>query len=131
MFDKKEMEIPLVYTKNKIRTISETGKIDVTDDINPETNEAQYTRNDAVGLAQILGNYDTRKHPMREWILWMGINDKVRECSLKDETKLKLTLEEGVFLKNFVNDLDVKEVKLPMFVAKTYVMLKESFTEKT
>jgi len=103
------VEIKLVYEVSKIVKVDK-GKKEVVDDIDKE-GQPRYSQNDVVGLQGLLGKFDSRLHPTKEWKLWTAIKEKLYDCYLYDKKALKLSREEASFLKDYLDEFPSKEGK--------------------
>lgn len=70
-----------------------------------------YIRNDIISLQNLLGKFNTTKHPQREWAPWAMVKEKLYRCYADQKTTFVLTLQEAVFLKEFLEELPTGEAK--------------------
>ena len=74
-----------------------------------------YIVNDIISLQNLLGKFDTTKHPQRDWGPWAVIKEKLYRCYADQKLELVLTMQEAAFLKIFLEELPTKEAKtLPL-----------------
>ncbi|MCK4814836.1 hypothetical protein KA005_03625 [bacterium] len=77
--------------------------------------QSTYIVNDIISLQNLLGKFDTTKHPQREWGPWAAVKEKLYRCYANQELKLVLTLQEASFLKVYLEELPTREAKtLPL-----------------
>lgn len=97
-----------------------------------ERNEPRYTRNDIIGLMELLGKFDSRLHTMKDYKQWIKVKDKLKECFVNNLDLLKLSLDEAAFLKEFLTDLTIKDSKdsrLVEFEIRSLVGILEQLSE--
>ena len=98
----KTLELNFVLEKAFIR--NKDGKI-----VDAKIDGQQaYSRSDYSGLQGLLKRFDTRMHTPKDWKTWTKLGGKITDCYLHDRKKMELSLDETVFLKNFLNDLAEK-----------------------
>jgi len=69
----------------------------------------KWSRHDGMGLLRLLSKYDTRKNPPRDWPIWSNLLRKIEKNNINEAESLKLTTEESVFLRHFLDEFTGKE----------------------
>ena len=85
----------------------EKGKEVVAKD--PAGNE-RYVRHDIFGLMSLLGRYDTKIHPMRDYKDWIALSDLCRQTALEEASEMELSPDQASFLKKYLEELPNKEM---------------------
>lgn len=73
--------------------------------------ESMFIRNDLVGLQRLLGYFDPTKHTVKDWKMMIKLRDLLTDAYLRDKKELELSLDEAVFLKDFMKELIAKNNK--------------------
>ena len=126
------MEKALYLDKDKKKAVSRDMR----------TGEEMYIRNDLSGLQQLLTKFDTRMNDMKAWKMWTKVKDKLTDCYLNDKKWIELSLDEAIFLKDFLIDLlekNTRDSKLPKeekiifkeYETRTLLGIIDQFDEKT
>ena len=95
----KPLEINLIL--EKAYTKDESGKV-----IEAKVNGQQaYNRSDYGGLQSLLKRFDTRMNTPKDWKTWTKISEKISNAFLHDQKKIELSLDETVFLRDYLRSL--------------------------
>jgi len=86
------------------------GRTQVVPDRTPD-GQPTYIRNDIISLQNLLSKFDTRSHPKREWSPWARVKEKLYRCYAEQKDVLVLSLQEAVFLREFLDSLPDNEAK--------------------
>ena len=124
----KQIKIKLVIEEAK----DKDGKGNIITSKDPETGRVNYARNDSVGLLELLGKLDTKRHPLNSWKQSMKVKDKLTNAYLKDLKEIELSLDEASFLKLYLKEFSEKEGKemsIKGFELKTLFGILEQFSE--
>ena len=124
----------LAFNLNLVRIIAKdkNGKIVFVDE---NKKDEAYERHDSVVLMQILQEFDTKKHTLRQYKTVLNLLEKVQEAWRKDATELEISLDEGTILKeiclNFFDEKKKEEEKksISLFWGKTIVSILEQLGE--
>ncbi len=87
-----------------------------------DNNEVAYIRDDYNGLISLFNYFDSRLHEIKDYKMLIKIRDKIQNCWIEDLDELELSLDEGEFLKRYlqeINQKDAKDKQLQQFEIRT------------
>jgi len=116
-------------TKPKTLTITLLNEkaLDKNSKVIKTNGEVQYKQHDAGALMQLLVSFDSKAHTMKDYKNYLNVKDIVEDCWRKDAKELKLSLDQTVFLKDFLSNFHKKEIptNLNAFLLRTLVSIVE------
>jgi len=90
--------------------------------------ELLFKQHDAIALINLLDGFDSTKYGMSDYKTYLNIRDKIEDAWRKDENCLEPSLDEAVFLKEFLVNYKEKSksgTQITPFLMRTLVNIVE------